>query len=71
MKYFIFNATLPLVLNLDNRKACSNSKEEPRLPSYGAHEDLWSDGVVVKVLDSQSRGPVLKTTGLLLRRSIK
>ena len=71
MKYFIFNAALPLVLNLDNRKACSNSNEEPRLPSYGAHEDLWSDGVVVKVLDSQSRGPVLKTTGLLLRRSIK
>ena len=31
-------------------------------------EDLWSYGLVVKVLDSQSRGPVLKTTGRLQGR---
>ena len=28
-------------------------------------EFLWSIGVVVKALDSQSRGPVFKTTGWL------
>ena len=26
-------------------------------------KDLWRNGLVVKALDSQSRGPVLKTTG--------
>ena len=29
---------------------------------------LWSDGLVVKSLDSQSRGPVFKTTGWLQGR---
>ena len=42
-------------------------------------EFLWSNGLVVKALDSQSRGPVFKTTGVapwstqpfVLPRSIK
>ena len=28
-------------------------------------QSLWCNGLVVKVLDSQSRGPVFKTTGWL------
>ena len=30
--------------------------------------ETWSNGLVVKVLDSQSRGPVIKTTGWLQGR---
>ena len=30
--------------------------------------DSWSNGIVVKALDSQSRGPVIKTTGWLQGR---
>ena len=32
------------------------------------NQDLWSNGLVVKALDSQSRSPVFKTTGWLQGR---
>ena len=33
--------------------------------SHDPNKVIWSNGVVVKALDSQSRGPVFKTTGWL------
>ena len=41
-------------------------KMEIRTVEYLENEkSLWSNGLVVKALDSQLRGPVFKTTGWL------
>ena len=61
---------------INNRDKLFKKFKKSRLPlaqenykkaSYEVKK-LWSNGLVVKVLDSQSRGPVIKTTGWLQGR---
>ena len=63
--YYFYNDLIN-IKNFDINKLKLNKKGV--LGNYVYYTGLWSNGLVVKVLDSQSRGPVFKTAGWLQGR---
>ena len=63
--YYFYNDLIN-IKNFDINKLKLNKKGV--LGNYVYYIGLWSNGLVVKALDSQFRGPVFKTAGWLQGR---